>query len=476
MRLRSLPRMLAAAGLLAGLAGCSVGPNYHPPKVAVPGQWAEVGPGGTTNRTPQLAQWWKRLHDPILDSLVERAIKSNYDLKAAEARLRAARALRGAALADFLPVVDANASYSVARRSANALSVRVTSLDTDTYQAGFDAAWEIDIFGGKRRALQEANAALEAVEDDRRSVLVSLLAEVARNYVEMRGLQSRLAIARQNIEAQQETVGLTQLRFEQGLASELDMSQAKTVLASTRAQVPSLLIGLKQSSHQLSVLIGQPPATLDSLLTNTVPIPATPPEVPAGLPSELLLRRPDVRSSERQLAAATASIGVAKAELFPKFFLTGSAGYQSLDLGSLISPASEFWTAGPAVSWRILEYPRLRAQIKYQTAQTEQALAQFNQTVLTALQEVENSLVAYAQEKQRYRALNDAVVSSRRSLDLANQLYNEGVGEFLNVLVAERSLYQAQDALVQSQGAVTEDLVALYKALGGGWETTSKPD
>jgi outer membrane protein, multidrug efflux system len=468
----TLMRFAACAGLAAALAGCSVGPNYHRPNVAVPANWAEVGPGGTTNGAAHLAQWWKAFQDPVLNSLTARAVKSNYSLKAAEARVRAARALRGAALAAFLPTIDANGAYTVARRSASGLSFRVNSLDTETYQAGFDASWEIDVFGGERRALQEANATLQSLQDDRRNVLVSLLAEVARSYVELRGTQRRLAIAQQNIEAEQQTVNITELRFQQGLASELDVSQAKALMATTRAQVPTLITALKQSSHQLSVLLGQPPGALDSLLTNSAPIPPTPPEVPVGLPSQLLLRRPDVRSSERQLAAATAAIGVAEAELFPKFSLLGNAGYQSLKLGSLISPASEFWSAGPSVTWRLLEYPRLRADIKSQSAQAQQALAQFNQTVLTALQDVEDQLVAYAQEQQRYRALDEAVTESRRALDLSRRLYTEGVGEFLNVLEAERSLYQAEDALVQSQDNVSVDLVALYKALGGGWETT----
>jgi outer membrane protein, multidrug efflux system len=469
----SFVRLVAPAALFAMLVGCSVGPNYHSPAMALPAKWSEAGPGGTTNGVPRLARWWQAFHDATLDSLIERAVRSNYNLQAAAARVRAARALRGAAVSDLLPTIDANASSTTARRSPNALSFKVTSVDTTTYQAGFDASWEIDVFGGKRRALEEANATLQSIEADRRSVLVTLLADVARNYIELRATQRRLAIADENIQAQQEAVRLTQLRLTQGLTSELDVSQAKTVLANTQAQVPTLETTLKQSCHQLSVLLGQPPEALDSLLIQTAPIPPTPPTVPVGLPSDLLLRRPDVRSSERQLAAATAGIGVAKAELLPKFSLTGSTGYQSLTVGDLISPQSKFWSAGPSVTWRLLEYPRLRAEIKAQTAQTAAALAQFNQTVITALEDVEDALVAYAQEKLRYRSLNDAVVASRRSLELANQLYANGVGQFLNVLEAERSLYQAEDALVQSKLTMTVNLVALYKALGGGWETTA---
>ena len=460
--------------LPALLAGCSVGPNYHPPKAAVPAAWPDAAAGVTTNRDAQLAHWWKTLADPELDSLIERAAQANYDLKVAAARVKAARALRGAVVSDFLPTIDASASLTTARRSQNSLAFPVRLLDTDTYQAGFDASWEIDVFGGQRRALQAATADLQAIEQDQRAVQVSLLAEVARNYLEYRGTQRRLVIAQNNLHAQQETVDITQQRFDKGLASELDVVQAKTLLASTKAQVPTLETALKQSSHRLSVLLGQVPGSLDAELATDAPIPAPPPEVPAGLPSDLLLRRPDVLSSERQLAAATARIGVAKAELFPKFYLTGTAGYQSLDAANLIEPASKFWSAGPSVRWRLLEYPRLKAQINAQTALQEQALAQFNQTVLLALEDVENALVAYDKEKTRYQSLREAVDASRRSVELANELYTKGFGEFLNVLVNQRSLYQAEDALVQSERTITENVVALYKALGGGWEEPAK--
>jgi multidrug efflux system outer membrane protein len=463
----ALACVLVSAGLLAG---CSVGPNYHRPNAALPAAWTEAG-AGATNTGAQLATWWKTLNDPTLDSLIERAVRTNYDLEIAAARVRAARALRGAAIADFFPTVGASGSLTTARRSANALTTPVTLLDTDTYQAGFDASWELDVFGGRRRALQAATADLQTIEEDRRNVLVSLLAEVARNYVELRGTQRRLVIARENLTAQQEVLSITQLRSDKGLASELDVAQAKALLASTKSQLPSLETAVKQSVHRLSVLLGQPPGALGAELAGDAPIPAAPPEVPAGLPADLLRRRPDVRSSERQLAAATARIGVAAAEFLPKFSLTGAGGFQSLDAGNLISPASKFWSAGPSVRWRLLEYPRLKAQLKAQTAVQEQALAQFNQTVLLALEEVENALVACGKEKERYQSLSDSVEASRRALELANELYAKGLGEFLNVLDAERSLYQAQDALAQSQRTMTQNVIALYKALGGGWET-----
>jgi NodT family efflux transporter outer membrane factor (OMF) lipoprotein len=467
---------LGPLGLAVVLAGCSVGPNYRPAKVALPGDWAEAGPGGTTNRAPaaDLARWWRGFQDPLLDSLVERATLDNQDLKAATARLLAARALRGAAIADLFPALDANGSFTTARRSQNALAFPVRLIDTEIYQIGFDASWELDLFGGKRRALEAAGADLQALVEDRRSVLVSLLADVARNYLELRGTQRRLEIAGENLRVQREALEIAQQRSRVGLASELDVAQASAVLASTRSQVPTLETLEKQLIHRLGVLLGQPPATLRAELEPRSPLPPVPPEVPAGLPSDLLRRRPDIRRSERQLAAANARIGVATAELFPKFFLTGSAGFQSLETANLVTPASEFWSAGPSVRWRLLEYPRLRAQIRAQSAQQEQALAQFHQTVLSSLEEVENTLVAYAKEKERQVAVTEEVAANRRALQLATQTYQSGLGEFLNVIEAERSLYQAEDALVESQRAVTVNLVALYKALGGGWDADAE--
>ena len=455
---------------LAWVAGCAVGPNYHPPKPAVPANWSEAGPSGAA----QLAQWWRTLNDTNLDTLIERAVLANNDLKAAEARVRAARALRGAAVADLFPTIGASSSLTTSRRSQNALTTPIRLIEADTYQAGFDASWEIDVFGGKRRALQAATADLQAIEEDRRGVWVSLLAEVARNYVELRGAQRRLAIARDNLKAQGETLEITRARLAQGLSSELDTAQAEALLATTKAQMPALETAVKQSGHRLSVLLGQPPGALDAEFSHEAPIPATPPEIPAGLPSDLLRRRPDVRRSERQLAAATARLGVATAELFPKFFLTGSAGYQSLDVENLISPSSKFWSAGPSVRWRLLEFPRLRSQIRAQTAVQEQVLAQFNQTVLLALEEVENALVAYAKEKERSQSLEESVAANRRAVGLANQLYQSGLGAFLNVLDAERALYLTEDSLAQSRRTAAQNLIVLHKALGGGWENEPK--
>jgi NodT family efflux transporter outer membrane factor (OMF) lipoprotein len=280
-----------------------------------------------------------------------------------------------------------------------------------------------------------------------------------------------LEIARDNIRAQEQSLAIVQNRFTNGLTSNLDVQQASTVLATTRAVVPALETALEASIHRLGVLLGQTPESLETELAAVAPIPAAPPVVPVGLPSELLLRRPDVALAERQLAAASANIGVAKADLFPKFYLTGVAGFQGISSDEWFTSGSKFWSVGPSVQWRIFDAGRIRANVKIQTARQEQVLASYENTALSAFEDVENAMTAYAKEQIRRQSLADAVKSSQESLRLANQLYANGLANFINVLDAERSLYQAQDALVQSDKTVTTDIIALYKSLGGGWET-----
>jgi multidrug efflux system outer membrane protein len=456
--------------------GCSVGPNYHEPRVGMPGSWSEPLEGGTTNRTALAAEWWTTFSDPKLNSLIARAVQSNYDLRIAEARLRQARAQRRFSTADFWPTLDASGSYTRERVSENALQAVAPGvpLENNLYQAGFDAAWEIDVFGGKRRALEAATADVGASQEDRTDTLVTLQAEVARNYVELRGLQQRLVITRDNIKSQQDALEVTQARFKGGVASELDVTQAAALLASTRSQLPALEMSLKQTMHQLAVLLGQAPGALLAELSEDSPIPPTPPEVPVGLPSELLRRRPDIRRAERQLAAATARIGVQTAELFPKFSLTGSAGLSSVSASDWFTGGSKFWSAGPTMQWRIFDAGRIRANIRVENAKQEEALAVYEKAVLTSMQDVENALVAYAQEQVRYRSLKEGAEADQRAVELANELYTKGLADFLNVLDAQRSLYLAQDQLVQSQKSVSQNLVALYKALGGGWEVETR--
>ena len=475
--------ILALLALFAG--GCahvpSVGPNYRQPAVSTLAHWGEPLNGGETSGPAAVADWWQNFRDAELNSLISRAVQSNLDLKIAQARVREARAEYGIAVGNLWPTVDAAGSYTRDRESKQEPVLGSLPLppgipfENNVYQSGFDASWEIDVFGGKRRAVESAKAQVAAAQFGERGTLITLLGEVARNYVEARGYQRQLEIARENIRAQEQTLALTQNRFTNGLANNLDVQQANTLLATTRAAVPTLETALQASIHRLGVLLGQPPETLQTELSTVAPIPAAPPTVPVGLPSELLLRRPDVAQAERQLAAATANIGVAKADLFPKFYLTGIAGFQGVSADEWFDARSQFWSVGPAVQWRIFDAGRIRANIRVQNARQEEALADYEQAALSAFEDVENALTAYAKEQVRRRSLEDAVKSSQESLRLANQLYANGLSDFINVLDAERSLYQAQDALVQSDRTVSTDLISLYKALGGGWETQVSP-
>lgn len=461
----------AAVSLLL-ITGCTIGPNYHKPALNVPQYWTEPLAGGETNGAANLTNWWTSFSDPQLDSLVQRAISSNLQLRIAEARVREARAQRGVVAAGLWPSADTPVSYTYNRISQNYFFPLPpgTPLVYNWYQAGFDASWELDVFGGVRRNVQAANADIASAEFNRRDVLVTLLAELARNYFEARSLQQRLVIIHRNIDAQKSLVDLTTQRYRAGVTSELDLQQATALLADTQAEVPTLETGLDNAIHRIAVLLAQPPGALTSELQQAAPIPIPPPQVPVGLPSDLLQRRPDVERTEQQLVAATARIGVAKADLFPHFSLTGDAGLQSVSLGSWFNPSSGFWTVGPTVTWKIFDAGRIRANIRVQNAREEQALATYEQTVLGAFEDTENALGSYAREQVRYRSLQDSVTAQRAALKLSQNLYGNGLVDFLNVLEAERSLYQAEDALVQSQGAISENLVALYKALGGGWE------
>src|SRR5581483_7939372 len=349
------------ASVLLALAGCKVGPDYHSPETKMPAQWASsptnADAASSTNPAVVAATWWETFHDAELNSLIARAVSSNLDLRMANARVREARAARGIVAGRLWPTADASGSYQRERISQRGFPTFPPGikLEDNVYQAGFDSTWELDVFGGQRRSVEAANAEIGAAEESRRSVMVSLLGEVARNYVEARGFQERLAIAQDNIKAQREAVRLTRDRFNSGLTSELDVQQATVLLANTEAEVPTFETGFRVACYSLAVLTAQEPGALVSELSEAKPVPPVPPVVPAGLPSELLQRRPDIRRAERELAATTARIGAAKADLFPKFSLTGSVGLQSVTASDWFSGASRFWSAGPTAQWRIFD-------------------------------------------------------------------------------------------------------------------------
>jgi outer membrane protein, multidrug efflux system len=469
--------------LVVLLSGCMVGPNYHPPQVPLPGSWAERPATQVSPKIVNLSSWWTVFHDRELNSLIERAASANTDLQIARARVMEARAIRGVVAADYYPEVDIEASYSRSKGSENLISTgsgapssAVTpssggsSSGKNLFQAGFDASWEIDVFGGVRRAVEAADAELQASEENYRDVLVSLFAEVARNYLEVRGSQLRKAIAEKNIFLENRTLEMTKGRLEVGLGSELDVAQAQAQLASTESRIPSLESAEKQAVHRLGVLLGMEPGALGTELSGSAPIPVGPPEVPAGLPSDLLRRRPDIRRAERELASSTARIGVATSDLFPKFYLTGLVGQQSADLADVTLGSSRYWSIGPSVAWPLFAGGRIRANIALRNAQQDAFLARYEKTILTALEDVENALVAYDKEQETRRSLVKVMEANRKAFDMASELYVRGLVDFLNVVVNQRALNLSEDALAQSTQRVSANLVALFKALGGGWE------
>lgn len=458
-------------GLLLLLAGCTtVGPDYVPPKVSAPPQWTgEMGDGLTAEHADlqALATWWETLRDPVLTSLVDRAIEDNLDLRRAGARVREARARRGISKAALFPTVDAAASARASRSSEETGSGE----ERELYAAGFDAAWELDIFGGRRRAVEAADAQLQASEEDLRDVLVSLTAEVALNYVEVRSFQTRLSVAKANLDAQTETYNITQWRYQAGLTTQLDVEQAKYSLEQTRAAMPSLQTGLVQAKNRLSVLLGQTPGSLEDALAEYKPIPVTPLEVAVGVPADALRRRPDVRRAERQLAAQTAEVGVATADLYPRFSLSGSIGVEALVPDNLFSAGSRTHSGSAFLAWPVFDAGAIRRNIEVQSALQEQALFQYEATVLAALEEAENAIVAYAKEQHRRASLGEGTQAAQNAVDLAQSQYASGLIDFNNVLIAQRSLLSLQEQLAVSEGEVTANLISLYKALGGGWTT-----
>ncbi len=459
--------LAVALGLV--LAGCAaVGPDYVRVEPEAPDAWHGVLDGGLAAEAADhdaLARWWIVLGDPLLTSLESRAVEGNLDLKRALARLGEARARRGLTRAELYPTVGVGAAATKSRSSENV----GTGREIDLYQAGFDAGWELDVFGGIRRSVEAADADLAASREALRDVLVSLTAEVGLNYVDARSFQARLAAARSNLEAQEHTYELNASLYKAGLIDELPVQQARYNLERTRSEIPLLEIGLSATMNRLAVLLGATPGALEEQLAPLGPIPTVPVAVAVGVPAETLRRRPDVRRAERELAAQTARIGMATAELYPRFRLFGSIGIESLELGDLATWPSRTFAVGPSVSWRLFDAGAIRRNIEIQDARQEQALLGYQAVVLNALEEVENALVAFAKVQQRRDALVLATEAASRADQVARDRYRAGLVDFSNVLDAQRSLLSFQDELARSQGEVAAGLIRLYKALGGGW-------
>lgn len=474
------PARWAWAGLTALLSGCMVGPDYVTPRVDTPTQWKEA-PLGSADAL-RLNDWWKTFDDPMLNRLIEEAIRSNLDLQVAENRILQARANRNATIAAGLPSLDARGTAVRRRNYANVPTsgggstggISVGNQTIDIFQSGFDANWELDFFGGVRRAVESAQANLETEEENRKDVLVTLLGEVARNYIELRASQQLLVVTRDNLKSQEDSLDLTRIRRIAGLTSELEEAQTQALVSDTRAQGPVYETDIKLSLHALALLLGKTPNRISHLLEEAQPVPASPQPGLADLPSELLRRRPDIRKAERQLAAASANIGVATAALYPQINLSSFLGMQNTSLASF-TPVGRSWSLASTLTMPIFNWGRLQSNIKASEAGFEGAFAVYRNTVLRAFREVEDALVAHAQETQRILSLEEAVNAQKLAVALSWERYRKGLTAYLNVLTAERGLFQAEQELVDSQAKKSAQLVALYKALGGGWQAAEDP-
>lgn len=464
-------RLLAAGLTLLALTGCqTVGPDYRQPETAVPARWSrETGQaaGKGALDPAALSQWWTVFGDPVLADLVLAAQAANLDLKQAEARLRQARARRRLATAEQMPSATAGASVTRARSREGLDGLRET---TTTYANRIDASWELDLFGGKRRAAESAEASLQAAREDLRDVLASLLAEVALNYVQYRSAQVRLAIVESNLVSRAETHALTRWRQRANLVTQLDVDQARVSLEQTRAEIPILSNTLAETEHQLATLLGQPPDSLRPRLeAGPAAVPAASHALAVGVPADALRQRPDVRRAERNLAARTAQIGVAAAERYPDFSLSGSIGLEALALGDLYDAGASAVQGVAQAGLTLFDGGRIRQNVAVQTALQEEALSAYEATVLSALQEVEDALSAYASQSARETALSSAAAAAQEAFQLARDQYASGLTDFQAVLSTQLALLSVQDGVAASRAEAASALIRLYKALGGGW-------
>ena len=478
----------AAVVVIFLLSGCvKVGPDYVRPPTAVSPNWLEADDKRVRAEPAEYRAWWEAFNDPVLNNIINRAYHDNLSLKIVGVRVLQARAQLGIAVGNIYPQTQqANGELTFNRISersflgsaSQSASVKFSYWEDQIY---LNAAWEIDFWGKFRRAIESADASLRMSVADYDSALVTLTADAANDYIQIRTLQKRLSIARQNVESQEESVRIAEDKFKGGLTTLLDVEQAKTSLFSTQSTIPTLEVQLQQTKNALSVLLGLPPSSLEDILAGVSDIPAPPPQVAVGIPADLLRRRPDVRSAELQAVAQCAQIGVAKADLFPAFSLTGTFGFLSTTIGKFKLSDITSWkarqvTAGPSLQWNILNYGQITNNIRLQDAKFQELLITYQNTVLQAQQEVEDSLAGFlrAQENAGYLSLTED--AAKRSLNLAVIQYRQGSTDFTTVLTAQQFLLSTQDNLASALGNISGNLIGLYKALGGGWEIREGQD
>ncbi|HEX4183291.1 MAG TPA: efflux transporter outer membrane subunit [Caulobacteraceae bacterium] len=487
------PARAIALAAAVELAACTVGPDYHRPEIKSPASYAEAQSTGRTavDSTPaELSAWWTVFHDPTLDELTRRALAGNPDLQTAASRVREAREQTKIAAAAGLPSVSAEGSAVTLNsdRSSGAPSsaggaaagagrggLGFLPSHTNLYSAGFDATWEIDLFGGVRRSVEAAKATEEATEWARRDAQVSLLAEVANDYMTLRALQARIAIGQRELDRQRGEFELIHARRQNGFVTNLDVNQQTVQVETAAAAIPQLSAQAKVQIHALGVLVGEPPEALTAMLEPTSALPPPPPSLPVGLPSDLLLRRPDIREAERRLASANAQIGVEVANLYPKLDLIGLAAFASPTVAELFSKKSLSSIALGSVRENLFNGGRTRAQIRVAEEQHAQALQAYRSAVLTGFKDVEDALARFKADDARRASLARSVAAAQNSLVIAQDQYRVGLVSFINVLQSENALLNSQDQLTQSDAQVVSDLVSLYKALGGGWSMEASP-
>jgi NodT family efflux transporter outer membrane factor (OMF) lipoprotein len=463
--------------LLAICAGCrTVGPNYTPVKVGVPSEWPSVEASDKAAKpaadAEALAEWWTTIEDPALSGLIEKALSNNKDLKIALTRIRQSRAALGVAGKQLDPSVTGSARYRRTQSgtpTADNNDPSLFSSGSDFYNIGFDASWEIDLFGKKHRSIEAAAAEFEASEEGYRSVLVSLASETASNYVKLRTLQKQLEIVHRNLELQEKALAVLEDKAAAGLIGTLQVQQSKYNIENTRSRIPGYNVSIEESLNTLAILLGETPGDLHGELSAPAPIPAPGVEIAIGIPADVLRRRPDIRNAERMLAAQTARVGVAVADLYPTFSLSGFLGMTANSTSAFFSDDSPAVSITPFISVPLFNRGKIRDQIEIQNAIQERTLIEYETTVLDAIKEVRDAIIAYGEEQKRYRILEKGAAEARSALDIANERFRSGLVDFLDVLDAQRALLSFEETQIGSRGNITQDLIRLYKALGGGW-------
>ena len=465
--MRSLTRGVTLLALVLTLSACAVGPDFRRPETPVPDHFSETRVGQPDE---PIQEFWASFEDPVLSKLIDDALERNTDLRAALANLDAARAITRQSRLDLFPTVTASGSGARSLSSEAVLpGVPSDARKATVVNGSIDASWELDLFGRVRRNLEASKADAAAAGAELAALQVSIAAEVANNYFQLRGAQERLAVTQRNVENQRETVQLTQSRYDLGSGTELDLQRARAQLASTLAAAPPLENDVAVAEHRLAVLSGRQPQELVSVLGEARPLPSLPEQIAVGSPADLLRRRPDIQAAERRLAASTARIGVAVADLFPRIVLGGSTGYTATSLSDLVRPANRSWSYGPSVSWPFLDVGRVRARISQAGSSADASLAAYQGSVLRALEETENAMTGFVEAKRAAEYLQQSAAASEAALKLADVRFQAGATDFLQVLDAQRTQLNAEDSLVQSRVSGATYLVAVYKAVAGGW-------